>query len=349
MQIEKAELARKIDKLKSVVPKNGPIAALQGIFVSGDKIIASNGEMTVKAKIGGLEGESLLIPAKAFDLIKSLPEGELTITENEKNVITIKTGKIKNSYQSLPAESYPYSAEHTPERSSGTQISSEALKTAIAHVLYAIPQKSTSQVMTALCLEAKDGKLNYVGLDGHVLAWDQQDFEGEFTMLLPRSAVEKLLALEMGGDISIEYNSSCAIFRSDEYEIYTRLIEGKYYPYTSMFHSSPMEVKVKRQELLWAITRAKLCTDGNTPTKFEIEGDSLKLSIKDSTVDYSETVQLRGNMEKLVIAFDSGLVLATLKAFDKDDITLKFGGSNVPMIVKAGSMQTIVLPVKIRT
>lgn len=349
MRVEKTELARKIDKLKSVVPKNSNIAVLQGICVCGDKMIASNGEMTVKAKLGALEGESFIIPAKAFDLIKSLPEGELTITENQKNIITIRTGTIKNYYQSLPAESYPYSAEHTPEIGCRTQISSAALKEAMAHVLYAIPQKNTNQIMTALCLEAKDGKLNYVGLDGHVLAWDQQDFEGEFTMLLPRGAVEKLLALEMGGSIAIEYSGSCAIFRSEEYEVYTRLIEGKYYPYANMFNSSSMETRVKRQDLLEAITRAKLCTDEKTPTKFEIEGDSLKLSIKDNTADYSEIVRLHNSMEKLVIGFNSGLVLETLKAFDKDDITLRFGGSNVPMIVEAGSMRAVVLPVKIRT
>ena len=221
MQIEKSELARKIDKLKSVVPKSSNIAALQGICVCGYKMIAGNGEMTVKAKIGALEGESFIIPAKAFDLIKNLPEGEISITENQKNVITIKTGKIKNSYQSFPAESYPYSAEHTPEGGGKAQIPATELKGAMAHVLYAIPQKSTNTTMTALYLEAKEGKLNYVGLDGHVLAWDQQEFEGDFSMLLPRSAVEKLLALEMGEDVSIEYDKSCAIFRSDEYEVYT--------------------------------------------------------------------------------------------------------------------------------
>lgn len=167
-------------------------------------------------------------------------------------------------------------------------------------------------------------------------------------MLLPRSAVEKLLALEMGEDVSIEYDKSCAIFRSDEYEVYTRLVEGKYYPYANMFNSFSTETRVKRRELLDAITRAKLCTDEKTPTKFEIEKDSLKLSIKDSTADYSEIVQLYDEMEKLVIGFNSSLVLETLKAFDADDIVLRFGGSSVPMIVKAGNMQAVVLPVKLR-
>lgn len=49
-----------------------------------------------------------------------------------------------------------------------------------------------------------------------------------------------------------------------------------------------------------------------------------------------------------MIGFNSSLVLETLKAFDADDIVLRFGGSSVPMIVKAGNMQAVVLPVKLR-
>lgn len=347
MKIEKSELAKRIDKLKSVVPKNSPMAALQGILAKEDKLIASNGEMTVKAKIGGMEGESFIIPAKAFDLIKNLPDGEVSITENQKHIVTIKIGKIKNSYQSFPAEEYPFSADRITEGGGNTTIPANKLKEAMRHVLYAIPQKSPNQPMGALCLQAKGGKLNYVGLDGHVLAWDQMDLDGDFELLIPRSAVEKLLSLEMGEQISIEFDKNCAIFRSDEYEINTRLVEGAYFKFNKMFSSLPMETSVIRRELLNAIVRAKLCTDERTPTKFEIEGDTLKLSIKDSTADYSEIVQLQSKMENLLIGFNSSLVMETLKAFDSEELFLSFGGSKQPMIVRAGSMQAIVLPVQL--
>lgn len=348
MKIEKSELAKRIDKLKSIVPKNSPKPALMGILVQNDYMIASNGEMTVKAKLEGMDGESFIIPAKAFDLIKNLPDGEVSIKEDKKNLITIKIGKIKNSYQSFPAEDYIYSAEHIADGGGNTTIPSRALKESISHVLYAIPPKGTNTTMTALCLEAADGKLNFVGLDGHVLAWDQQDFDGEFKLLLPRGAVEKLLALEMGEDISIEYDKNSAIFKSDDYEVHTRLIEGEYYGYSRMFGKLPMQTQVNRSEMLNAIVRAKLCTDEMTPTKFKIEGESLELSIKDSTADYSEVVQLRGAIDKLIIGFNSRLVLETLKAFESEDISLAFGGNKQPMIVKAGSMKAVVLPVQLR-
>lgn len=350
MRIEKAELTKKIDKLKSVVSKNSHNPALVGVLVQDGYLIASNTEMTVKAKLEGIEGENFIIPAKAFDLIKNLPDGEVEITENNKNLITIKMGKIKNSYQSFPTDEYSYSADRIAEGGSSMKIQSRNLKESMAHVLYAVPVQNSNIIMTALYLEASNGKLNFVGLDGHVLAWDRQDFEGEFKLLLPRGAVEKLLTLEMSGEVLIEYDNHSAIFRSEGYEIFTRLIEGKYFAYEKIFEELPMQTGVKRVEMLDAITRAKICTDEKTPTKFEIEGDSLKLSIKDSTADYSEVIQLNTPVENLVIGFNSRLVLETIKAFSCEEISLSFGGEKLPMIVKAcdSEMQAVVLPVQLQ-
>jgi DNA polymerase sliding clamp subunit (PCNA homolog) len=98
MKVQKAELAQKIAKIKSVVPKKASMPVLQGILVKDGYLIANNTEMTVKAKLEGIKGESFIIPAKAFDLIANLPEGELEILLEENNVITIKADKIKNTY-----------------------------------------------------------------------------------------------------------------------------------------------------------------------------------------------------------------------------------------------------------
>jgi len=347
MKIGKEELTKKIDKLKSVVPKNSPTAALRGILLKDGYLIASNNEMTVKAKLENQNGESFIIPAQAFDLIKNLPDGEIDISENDKNVITIKTGKIKNSYQGFPAETFKYSANRIAEGGGSTAIHSKVLKESMAHVLYAIPNKGNNAMMMTLCLHANKGKLNFVGLDGHVLAWDQTAFDGEFKLLIPRGAVEKLLSLEMKGEISVEYNKNSAIFRSEDYDVYTRLIEGDYFAYEKLFQELPMTTEVNRIDMLEAIVRAKLCTEELTPTKFEIEDDTLKLSIKDRIADYSESIQLQTPIsEKLVIGFNSRLVLETLKAFSCENISLSFGGEKLPMILNAedSDLRSMVLP-----
>lgn len=348
MKINKVELSKRIDKIKNVVPKNGNLPALMGILVQDGYLIASNKELTVKARLEGTEGEEFIIPSRAFDLIKNLPDGEVNISVGENNKITISMDKIKNTYQSMPASDYIYSTQRITE-GGNTTIDSQVLKGAISHVLYAIPNKGGNAVMASLCLEADAGKLNFVGLDGHVIAWAQKEFDGEFQLLIPRSAVEKLLSLEMNGDVQIEYDKNSAVFKTEEYEVHTRLVDGKYFEYKRFFEKLPLEIKVGRADLLDAVVRAKLCTEELTPTQFEITGERLVLSINDKSADYAETVELRkGTEEELVMAFNSRLVLETLKAHSGEEISLSFAGEKQPMIVESDTMRSIVLPVQRR-
>lgn len=101
MLIQKEELAQHINRLKSIVPKKTSFSALQGILVRDSFMTASNMELTVKIRIKNDEKEEFLIPVKAFDLISSLPDGEVNITLQKAGHILIRTGKIKNKCQTI--------------------------------------------------------------------------------------------------------------------------------------------------------------------------------------------------------------------------------------------------------
>ena len=87
MKVQKYEIARVIDKLKSIVQKNDQFPALGGILVKDGYLIASNSEITMKVKLEASEGSYFIIPMKAFDLIKNLPDGEIDISATDKNVV----------------------------------------------------------------------------------------------------------------------------------------------------------------------------------------------------------------------------------------------------------------------
>lgn len=350
MKIDKAELAQKISKLKNVVPKKTTTPVLQGILVQDGYLIANNMELTVKAKIEGIEDESFLIPAKAFDLIGSLPDGEVEIAPGKDESITIKAEKIKNKYQTMDPDSFPLN-EVQGEDEGEITIKSSTLLESMRRVSYAIPAQSTNQIMTAMCLQAAGGTLNFVGLDGHVLAWDKVDYDGEFTLLIPKSTAEKILSLGINGDVSIRHNDTSAVFVTKDYEIYTRLINGEYFKYQQMFNELPLHTVIARNDFLDAMTRAKMCTDEQSPVRFEISGTALNISIKDNTADYHETITLQESLEReLVIGFNARLVIETLKAFDCENVGIRLAGGKQPMIVEAedSDFKAIVLPVAIK-
>lgn len=348
MKIQKTDLAQKLNKIKGVVPKKTTMPVLQGILVRDGYLIASNTEMTVKAKIEGTEGESFIIPERAFDLINNLPDGEMEISAAAGNIITIKADKIKNKYQTLDPAQFPTTASQ--DEGSELRIKAEMLLESMKRVSYAVPAQNTNTVMTAMCLQAAGGQLNFAGLDGHVLAWDKIDYDGEFELLIPKNTVDKMKSLGLSGEVQIRHNKTGAVFITEDFEIYTRLIEGEYFKYQTLFKELPLHTVVSRIALLDAMTRAKMCTEERCPVKFEMDGGALSLSIKDNTTDYHETVELQEDIaETLTIGFDARLVLETLKAFDCENVGLSFGGPKMPMIVEAedSDFKTIVLPVAI--
>lgn len=348
MKIQKTELAAKLSKIKGVVPKKTTMPVLQGILVKEGYLIANNTEMTVKAKLEGIEDECFIIPERAFDLISNLPDGEVDISATAKNTITIKADKIKNKYQTHDPEQFP--ATVTQKSENQLTIKANVLLESIKRVSYAVPAMGNNAVMSSLCLQAAGGQLNFVGLDGHVLAWDRVDYEGDFELLIPKNTVDKLKSLGLSGDVQITHNKTGAVFITEDFEVYTRLVEGEYFKYQNMFNELPLHTVVSREELLDAMTRAKMCTEERCPVRFEIQGDQLNLSIKDKTTDYHETVDLQEKLsEPLTIGFDARLVLETLKAFDCDNVGISLEGPKMPMIVEAedSDFKTIVLPVAI--
>lgn len=348
MKIQKTDLAQKLNKIKGVVPKKTTMPVLQGVLVRDGYLIANNMEMTVKAKIEGIEGESFIIPERAFDLINNLPDGEMEISAAAGNIITIKADKIKNKYQTLDSVQFPVTASQ--EEGSELTIKADMLLESIKRVSYAVPAQGSNPVMSSMCLQASGGQLNFVGLDGHVLAWDKVEYSGEFELLIPKNTVDKLKSLGMSGDVQIRHSKTGAVFITEDFEVYTRLVEGEYFKYQTMFKELPLHTVVSRIALLDAMTRAKMCTEERCPVKFEMDGGALSLSIKDNTTDYHETVELQEDIAKtLTIGFDARLVLETLKAFDCENVGLSFGGPKMPMIVEAedSDFKTIVLPVAI--
>ncbi len=346
MRIQKAEFAQKINKLKGVVPKKTNTPILQGILVKDGYLIANNLEMAIKARAGGTEGENFIIPAKAFDIINSLPEGDVEITQGKKN-ITIKAQKIKNRYQTMDPEEFPLSEMQGGEGDEIT-VNGKALLDSMRRVSYAIPAQHTNPVMAAMCLQAEGGKLNFVGMDGHALAWDKMDYDGDFTLLIPKAATERIISMGITGDVSIRHNNKSAVFVTDEYEIHTRLVEGNYFKYQQMFWEMPLNTSTNKDEFLNAMVRAKMCMSESSPVKFALSGTALDISIKDATTDYSETLSLNAGLaEDMVIGFNARLVVDALKVFDCNNVGISLGGPKMPMILQDGDFKSIVLPVMI--
>ena len=170
-------------------------------------------------------------------------------------------------------------------------------------------------------------------------------------LIVPKATAKKLVSMGVIDDVTLTYTKNSAIFKSEEYVIYTRLIQGEYFKYQKMFSESEITTYASRTDLIGAMTRAKMCTEEKRPAIFKLENEALNISITDKLADYQEQVPLQEAVCKPIrLGFDSKLVLETLKAFTCDNVVLGFTSPKTPMIVEAedSDMKAMVLPVAIR-
>lgn len=73
MKVQKYEISRTIDKLKSIVQKNDQFPALGGVLVKDGYLIASNTEMTMQLKLEASKGSCFIIPKTRSKRISGKP------------------------------------------------------------------------------------------------------------------------------------------------------------------------------------------------------------------------------------------------------------------------------------
>lgn len=340
MKIRKYELSAAIDKVKSITQKNDQFPALGGALVKDGYLTASNMELTIQVKLEAPGGEEFIIPEKAFDLIKSLPEGELEILpEAGTNTITIQTDYIKNKFHSWDPETFSFFRPMSDSAKVIALPGKEIIK-AFGNVLFAASDRNPNVMMTGISLKGGKGVLDVVALDGHVIAWDQIETQGDgdISVILPKTAVRKLISMGVTDDIEISYDKSFAILKTEKYVIYSRLINGSYFPYERMFSVSDNFVEADRKALAEATARAKMCVNDTAPAICNITGKDLKLSVECSDASYAEHVSLISELpEDIQIGFSSKLLLESIRAFSDDEISMTFASPKAPMVIKSKS------------
>lgn len=352
MKVQKYEITRVIDKMKSIVQKNDAFPALGGILVKKGYAIASNTEITMKVKLEACKEDCFIIPMKAFDLIKNLPEELIDISEGDGNAVIIKTGNIKNKFQSYPAENFSFDVDSMDDAEKIT-LNGKSTMEALGHVMFAAMDVSANQMMTGVNLKGTGKEIKLAALDGHVAAVDvilaENSENIDFTV--PKSAVKKLVSMGIIDDIDLSYNKNAAIFQTNEYVIYTRLLNGTFFPYEKMFMDTKIHTYALRGDLIGAITRAKMCAEDNKPAVLKFEGDVLSVSVASSTSDYCENISLQECVtETLEIGFSSKVLLDTIKAFTCENIAINLNAPKFPMMIKSedSDMKAVVCPVVLR-
>lgn len=342
---------------------------LDGILIDITKdnaiLTTNDSEIGMECKIDYIEAEEtgkVVVDCKMFcDIIRKLPNGEITIYVNDKNLLVIECEGSIYKLSTLNANEFPVLPSINVEKS--ISISSKMLKELIKKTLFAISVEENRPVFTGSLFEAKDNILNVVSVDGFRLALRKaivmEASEG-FSIIVPGKYLSEIVKnlLEIDDLVKIGVAKNQALFELPNCKIVTRLLEGEFLNYNNVIpKDKETRIKVNKNNLQSAIERASIFSitaaekEKKYPIKMFVTLGSLIISCTSQIGDAKEEVVVETSGKELEIGFNPKYMLDALKAVDDEEVYLDFGSNISPCIIHSVVDDTytyMVLPVRLK-
>ncbi len=351
--------------LKSVATRT-PIPILECILLISDKegfrLVSNDLELGIETsniEADIIEKGTVALDARMFfDIIKNMPDGDISIEVDEKNVTVIKNGKTEFKILGQNGEEFP--TLNKIEKEEKYSINSALLKNMIRQTKFSVSTDETKPVLTGELMEIKDGYLNIVAIDGFRVSFRRTQINKKFKnaeVIVPAKTLNeiiKILSDKEDSIVNLYFNENYILFELDSCIIVSRLLDGEFLKYEQIFTEDyNTKIEINRVELLNSLERASLISKDNkkTPVKLEItNNDNLVITSNTEFGTSYEEVYIDLEGEGLNIAFNPRYLIEALKAIDDEKVLIQFMTSLSPCIIKGinnNDYKYLILPLKI--
>lgn len=337
--ISSTELSTHLLTLGRVIAQKNNMAILNCFCfdISGDtlKITASDNDSTLITHLHLIECDEdtrFAVNAKTLqDAIKEIPEQPLDIfvnTDTFEITIIYQNGQFKLMGQS--AEEYPDPVVGQEQPVTLT-VTSEHLLAGLSRGMIAAAVDTARPQLNAVCFDLKDGHLAMVATNGNQLALTSVNAtaSSDGCYLLPMRPCTLLKGIlgKTDNEVKVELCSRNATFRTGDYMLMCRLVEGRYPNYRSVIpQNNPISFTVNRLGFISVLRRVLICANAQAVlVKLRLENNSIVVTSQDMDFGKSaeETILCDYASQPMQIAFRGDSLSNMLNNLEAEDITFK--------------------------
>lgn len=361
----RADLSEALNNVTRAVAVKTTHPAMEGVLIVAieDTLTLScyNLEMGIKTYMDATvheEGAIVLNAKLFFDMVRRLPSDLIVIEADEKYITKIKGGAAEYHIVGIDPEEFP--ALPTVDEKIHFTMPQNTLKSMIDQTIFAVASNDFKPVHTGSKFIIKDHVLSLVSVDGFRLAIRQEacSYHDEMDFIVPGKTlgeVAKLLDSEKDEEILIALTQKHIIFRIDEYDVISRLLEGEFIDYKSSIPASATtEVEVNVRELIAAIDRTSLLINDRlkSPIKLSIGGGEIRISCATALGKINDVVACETKGDTVEMGFNNRYLSEALRATGCDVVRIMINSPLSPVKItplEGDSFLFLVLPVRMRT
>ena len=340
--IEKEVFLKGLGRVQGIVEKRNTIPILSNVLIEADQesimLTATDLEVGMRAAYPAnvkTNGKITVSAKKIYEIIKELPEKEITFKSKENCWIEISCGKSVFNIVGLSSDEFP----HFPEAdvSKMFPLNSSLLGYMIEKTYFSVSTDETKYNMKGIYFKSveEEGKniLRLVATDGHRLAMTQREVDTaqneELTsgVIFPRKGIMELkkIAEESESDISFGFIDKRSFVVNDGTVVVMRLVDGDFPDYTRVIpKNNETIVDLPRDQFLHALKRmAILSSEKSKGVKIELKNGLLEISSSNPEIgDAHEELEINYNGDNISIGFNARYMIDILQVLDGETIKL---------------------------
>jgi len=383
LTISKNELSKLLHVTLAIAEKKTTMPILGNILLAAEdqtfKVTASDLEITAIASSSASVKKpgSITVSAKVFgDLVRELPDTEVTIRSVDRDRIEVVAGSSKMKIVGIGAEEYPV----PPGLALKTKckLPAPTLIEMINKTLYAVSLDEGRYNMNGVCLEiTKDGKasgIRMVATDGHRLALINRPLEGvDFTglshkgagktnasvdhVIVPRKGIAEVRkALETVGDVpvGVDVSERFLVVEGPAWKLVVRLLDSEFPNYEQVLPKQEGEkISVLSSQLTQALKRVSLVvSDKNKGVRFDFFTNLVRITSSSPELgEAQEELEIQHKGKDFSVGFNARYIIDVLSTIGENQpFVLELNGESGPGKFYAESDEScfgIVMPLRL--
>jgi DNA polymerase-3 subunit beta len=342
LTLKRGDFLNELTLMQGVVERKNTIPILSNILLKAAdqhlSLTSTDLDLTLlsQAKASVARPGAVTVPArKLFDLIRNLPEADVSLKLQENNYLGVSCERSHFRLVAQAAEDFPTVPK--VEGKGEVTFPLDLWKRLTRKVLYAVSAEETRFQLMGALLKDKDGEFELVATDGHRLAlvnFQKPEKKAKLpNVLVPKKALAEILKMDgpEGATLSIRHSENHLLFTVGSRQLIARLLDVNFPDYEKILSKGNDRVATaSRVAVQSAIRRVSLfAPERARGVKLSFEKNSLTVtSASQELGEGTETLDIVYDAEPLALGLNAQYLLDFLDEAETERIRLELKDEN---------------------
>jgi len=371
--MERKQFLQALQRVQGVAERRSTMPILSNVLLEtvkdGITVTATDLEIGLRGTYPATihdEGKITLSAKKLYEVVREVPDGDVTLQTEENHWTVIKAGKSHFKMRGLSPDDFPSIPEF--EEKKLVSLDPSIFSMLIRRTIAAVSEGDTRQILNGVLLETvldgKQTKLRLVGTDGHRLALAESPIQEAFwgsgetprQIVIPKKAVMEVRRLldEGVSDLAVGLTQNLIGFRMGGVFLFSRLLEGTFPNYQQVVPpEGDHTIGIQRPEFEGMLKRVALFSREKThAVTLEVTKGKVSLASNDPEVgEAREEMAAAYEGGKITVGFNARYLLEAIGSMDADMVFLEIANALSPCLIRqkeGREFLCVIMPLRIQ-